>query len=51
MNIVERIALAMQLAYNERYREYVIAKANLPAGLSPQEYEKAVKRLAKKYKI
>lgn len=48
---MERIAMKMQLAYNERYRAYVIAKANLPAGLSPQEYEKAVKRLAKKYRI
>ena len=45
------IAMKIQLAYNERYRAYVIAKANLPAGLSPQEYEKAVKRLAKKYRI
>lgn len=41
----------LQLAYNERYRQYTIAKEDLPRGLSPQEYEKEVKRLAKKFKI
>lgn len=50
-----KIAMAIskkrQLSYNDRYRKYVIAKADIPRGLSPQDYEKEVKRLDKKYKI
>lgn len=34
-----------------RYRKYAEAKAKLPMDLSPAEYEAAVKRLAKKFKI
>lgn len=54
-NLRERMykymAKKKQLAFNERYRQYIIAKANIPYGLSPLEYEAAVKKLAKKYKI
>lgn len=39
------------LAYNDRYRQYVIEKANLPYGMTTMEYEKAIKKLAKKYRI
>ena len=35
----------------ERYRRYHAAKARIPWGLPPAEYEKRVKALAKKYKI
>lgn len=34
-----------------RYRKYAEAKAKLPMDLPPKEYEDAIKRLAKKYKI
>lgn len=48
---LEKLIMKRQLAYNERYRQYVIAKANLPLSLTPQEYEREAKRLAKKFKI
>ena len=35
----------------ERYRRYAEAKQRLPKTLSPAEYEAAVKKLAKKYRI
>lgn len=35
----------------ERYRQYEAAKANLPKGLTAQEYEKAIRDLIKKFKI
>ena len=49
--MVNRMKTKRQLAYNDRYRQYVIEKANLPYGMSAMEYEKAVKKLAKKYRI
>ena len=36
---------------DKRYRKYAEAKSKIPLNLSPKEYEAAVKRLAKKYKI
>lgn len=36
---------------NEKYRRYAEAKAKIPKWLSAEEYEKQVKRLAKKYGI
>ena len=35
----------------ERYRRYAEAKQRLPKTLSPAEYEAAVKRLARKYRV
>lgn len=35
----------------ERYRRYAEAKQLIPKDLSPEEYEEAVKKLAKKYRI
>lgn len=35
----------------ERYRRYAEAKKQIPKSLSPAEYEAAVKKLAKKYRI
>lgn len=48
---LNKIAKKRMLAYNDRYRQYAIAKADIPLGLSPKEYEARVKALAKKYKI
>lgn len=49
--IVKRMIAKRQISYNERYRQYVIEKANLPYGLTAKEYEDEVKKLAKKYRI
>ena len=35
----------------ERYRRYAEAKRNIPKNLTPAEYEAAVQKLAKKYRI
>ena len=35
----------------ERYRRYAEAKQGLPKNLTPQEYEAAVAKLMKKYRI
>lgn len=35
----------------ERYRRYAEAKRRIPMNLPPAEYEAAVKKLAKRYKI
>lgn len=35
----------------ERYHRYAEAKQRIPKDLSPDEYEAAVKKLAKKYHI
>ena len=35
----------------ERYRRYAAAKARIPMNISALEYEAAVRRLARKYKI
>ncbi len=35
----------------ERYRRYAEAKQRIPKNLPPAEYEAAVKKLAKKYRI
>lgn len=35
----------------ERYRRYAEAKQRIPKNLSPQEYENAVRKLAKKYHV
>ena len=44
-------SVVMARAQTERYRRYAEEKAKIPLNLSPKEYEAAVKRLAKKYKI
>ena len=36
---------------DDRYRRYAEAKKRIPLGLSPQQYEEEVKKLAKKFKI
>ena len=36
---------------NERYRRYAEAKRCIPRTLPPKEYEAAIKKLAKKYRI
>ena len=38
-------------ASNDRYRRYHEAKRKIPLDLPPKEYEAAVKKLAKKYRI
>ena len=38
-------------AGTERYRLYAEAKSRIPLDLPPKEYEAAVKKLAKKYRI
>ena len=35
----------------ERYRRYAEAKQRLPKNLTPQEYEEAVAKLMKKFRI
>ena len=44
------MAIQRQIS-NDRYRRYAEAKKKIPKGLSPQEYEAEIKKLAKKYKI
>lgn len=51
MNIFRKLEEKKMLSYNDRYRQYVIEKANIPYGLTAREYEERVKKLAKKYKI
>lgn len=42
----------MKFDYNARYRQYVIAKADLVLkGMPTEEYEKELKKLIKKYRI
>ncbi len=36
---------------DERYRRYANAKSRIPLNLPPAEYEKEVRRLARKYGI
>ena len=36
---------------NERYRRYAEAKQRIPKDLPPAEYEAAIKKLAKRYKV
>lgn len=36
---------------NEKYRRYAEAKRRIPLNLPPKEYEAAVRKLARKYKI
>lgn len=36
---------------DDRYRRYAEAKARIPKWLPPEQYEDAVKMLAKKFKI
>ena len=43
-------AIAVQ-ASTLRYRRYAEAKRRIPMDLPPSEYEKEVKRLARKYKV
>lgn len=40
-----------QIPIADRYRQYEAAKANLPRGMSPQEYGNAIRELIKKFKI
>ncbi len=45
------ISVTKRKTFDKRYRKYAEAKSKIPLNLSPKEYEAAVKRLAKKYKI
>ena len=42
------VAVQAQVA---RYRRYTEAKSRIPLNLPPREYEAAVKKLAKRYKV
>lgn len=46
--VMKRIAFKADC---ERYRRYAEAKQRIPKTLSPEEYEAAVAKLAKKYRI
>lgn len=46
--VMKRIAFKADC---ERYRRYAEAKQRIPKTLSPAEYEAAVAKLAKKYRI
>lgn len=46
--VMKRIAFKADC---ERYRRYAEEKQRIPQDLSPAEYEAAVKKLAKKYRI
>lgn len=46
-----KVSKAVVAAESERYRRYAEAKSRIPMDLSPEEYEKEVKRLAKRYRI
>jgi hypothetical protein len=35
----------------ERYRRYAVAKSKIPMNLPPLEYEREIKKLARRYKI
>ena len=45
------ISKASKAAEGERYRRYANAKSKIPLNLSPEEYETAVRKLAKRYHI
>lgn len=47
-SVVKRIRFKAEC---ERYRRYAEAKQRLPKNLTPQEYEAAVAKLMKKYRI
>ena len=53
--VVKMIIMAMKRAAFklecERYRRYAEEKQRIPKDLSPAEYEAAVKKLARKYRI
>lgn len=38
-------------ASDERYRRYANAKSRIPMNLPPVEYEREVRRLARKYRV
>lgn len=38
-------------ADSERYRRYAVAKSKIPMNLPPLEYEREIKKLARRYKI
>lgn len=35
----------------ERYRRYAVSKSKIPMNLPPLEYEREIKKLARRYKI
>ena len=45
------IKMALYAAEKERYRRFAEAKRRIPMNLPPKEYEAAIKKLAKKYRI
>ena len=42
---------AIVRADTERYRRYAVAKSKIPMNLPPLEYEREIKKLARRYKI
>ena len=46
--VMKRAAFKLEC---DRYRRYAEAKQRIPKTLSPAEYEAAVKKLAKRYKV
>lgn len=46
--VMKRAAFKLEC---ERYRRYAEAKQRIPKDLSPAEYEAAIKKLARKYRI
>lgn len=45
------VSKRMISADSERYRRYAEAKARIPMNLAPLEYEREIKKLARRYKI
>ena len=39
------------MSYNERIRAFEQAKRELPDGMTPKEYEDAIKRLAERFGV
>lgn len=46
--VMKRAAFKLEC---DRYRRYAEAKQRIPKDLSPAEYEAAIKKLARKYRI
>lgn len=52
ISAMKRVASrAVVAAESERYRRYAEAKRKIPMNLAPLEYEREIKKLARRYKI
>ncbi len=45
------VSKRMISAESERFRRYAEAKSKIPMNLAPLEYEREIKKLARRYKI